>query len=69
MNAYAGNGTLSLAYYIAPANITLSLGGRYQIIYYEHSRGLRGFLHYDMKFDHFYGASLSVIYAFHIKKK
>ena len=58
-NDYGINSTLALAYYIAPASTTLSLGGRYQYIE----------TNYDANEDWtrkctFYGVTLSVTYTF-----
>ncbi len=60
----AGNGSLSLAYYLAPANLTLGLGGRYQVMWHMHERKKRGFLYYNGRYDHFWGITISVVYSF-----
>lgn len=57
-----GNGTLSLAYYFEKAHMTVSLGGRYQVLRYgslSHNTKI-----YDGTYDHFYGATLSVMFTF-----
>ena len=67
--SYSGNTSLSFAYYIDQANITLVAGGRYQVCYYRHNRKMRGFLDLNGKYDHFYGVSFTAIYTFRIGKK
>ncbi|MBN2079025.1 MAG: hypothetical protein JW838_08660 [Spirochaetes bacterium] len=59
-----GNGGLSLAYYIEKAGLTLAMGFRYQVQYYLQNAGKRKFYDYNHKFDHSYGATLSVVYSF-----
>lgn len=59
-----GNGSLSLAYYLAPASLTLGLGGRYQVMWHMHEHKKRGFLYYNGRYDHFWGITISVVYSF-----
>ncbi|MBN2158395.1 MAG: hypothetical protein JW807_03295 [Spirochaetes bacterium] len=65
--AIAGNSSLSFAYYISKANISLSLGFRYQVLYFiQPNTGWKyyyEFAHYDGKYDHFYGIVLSAVYS------
>jgi len=61
-NAVGINTGLSLLYYISAASVTLSLGGRYQIISDE--IGEDGYL-WDNRGE-FYGITLSAIYSFQI---
>jgi hypothetical protein len=72
--SYGGTATLSLAYTIPRINTTLSLGGRYQLLYNRQKKG--NMLHSDVtmniidgQFDHFAGITFSAIYTFHIGKK
>jgi hypothetical protein len=56
------NATVSFAYYIQAINLTISPGFRYQMIYFLNS-GMNGKHQVnDNRFDHFYGATLTVIY-------
>ncbi len=55
--AYGANATASLAYYIAPASVTLSLGGRYQYLKYTGSS--------DSKHD-IYGVTAAATYTFNL---
>lgn len=60
-----GNATLTLAYQIEAANLTLAIGGRYQALYYFWQKNNpQGFIDYDGSFDHFYGGMFSIIYSF-----
>ena len=64
-----GNSTLSLSYLIEPANVTLSLGFRYQALYYFwQANNPKGFLDYYGRLDHSYGGTFSIIYSFGAKK-
>ena len=68
--SYCGNTSLSLAYYIEAASITLALGGRYQVLYFKQkNKKLQGFLDYNNKYDHFYGGTITVLYSFKIGGK
>jgi len=60
-NQYGINSTLSLAYYIAPASTTVSLGGRFQR--YKHVYELDYLVDGDVKF---YGITLTATYSFSI---
>ncbi len=65
------NSTLSLAYYIVPANLTLSLGFRYQYIYFFGTRlpaGDNTLNSIKSKSDHFFGINMSVVYSFNFSK-
>jgi len=62
--SYSWNGSLALEYFIKSAGMTLQLGGRYDIVYYQHHRTLRGFLDYSDKYDRFYGITFATIYSF-----
>ncbi|TFH40298.1 MAG: hypothetical protein E4G96_07750 [Chrysiogenales bacterium] len=67
-----GNSSLSLAYVIPRANLTLSLGGRYQVLYYvRRKKGIMS-LHeaYNIqgKFDHIYGLTFGVVYSIKLGK-
>ncbi len=66
--AYGGNASLAFAYYIAPANLTVTLGGRYQILYYRQKVGDRSYTAFGGNYDHFYGATMSVTYTFSFGK-
>lgn len=62
-----GNGTVALAYLVDRANITLSLGFRYQALYYLYDPG-KTKKYYELfrsggSFDHFYGALAAVTYS------
>jgi hypothetical protein len=72
--SYGGTGSMSLAYYIEKADITLALGGRYQLLY-NNQKQKNWFFNdiamniVDGRFDHLYGVTFSAIYSFHIGKK
>lgn len=60
-NRIGSNSSLMFAYHIEPANITFSLGGRYQLY-----KALKKSAYSDPKYmDHFYGVTASVMYTFH----
>lgn len=61
-NEYGMNSSLSLAYYIAPASVTLSLGGRYQYFKsdFESSENQDDLTH------QFYGVTAAATYSFNI---
>jgi hypothetical protein len=61
-NEYGANTSLSLAYYIAPASTTISLGGRYQYFktIFESSSDNKDMNH------QFYGVTLSANYSFNL---
>ncbi len=59
-----GNGSLALAYYIEKAGLTLALGFRYQGQFYLQNPGRGRFYNYNHKFDHSYGATVSLTYSF-----
>lgn len=74
--SYGGTASLSLAYTIDPINTTLSLGGRYQLLYnrqkYSNSNPLKNDVTMniiDGQFDHFAGITFSAIYTFHTGKR
>ena len=60
INDYGINSTLSLAYYIAPASTTVSLGGRYQ--YIKTNYDTKG--NVEPRKCTFYGVTLSATYTF-----
>lgn len=64
-NEYGMNSSLSLAYYIAPASTTISLGGRYQYFQtdydYENGEGTS-----ENPEHQFYGVTLAATYSFTI---
>ena len=62
INDYGINSTLSLAYYIAPASTTISLGGKYQYIKTDYNDDSEG----EYRKCTFYGVTLSVTYTFNI---
>lgn len=68
-NTVTGNGSLSLAYYIEQAGLTLAFGGRYQVQYYLQNAGRRKFYNYNHKYDHSYGGTVSVVYSFKAGKQ
>jgi hypothetical protein len=74
--SYGGGASLSLAYNIEKINTTLSLGGRYQILFNRQGYNKYNPLFNDVsiniidgQYDHFFGITLSAIYTFHIGKK
>lgn len=77
-NAIGFNGTVSLAWYIEPASVTISLGFRYQYLHYfmwdsqtndwyysmaVAPSGARGNRNILTSDDHFYGITLAAIYS------
>lgn len=64
-----GNGSLALAYYIEKAGLTLALGFRYQGQFYLQNPGRARFYNYNRKFDHSYGATVSLTYSFSAGKR
>ncbi len=62
-NEYGINSSISLAYYIVPASVTLSLGGRYQFIKSDFDSSTES--QSDLT-HHFYGITASAIYSFNI---
>lgn len=74
--SYGGTASLSFAYVIQKINTTLSLGGRYQLLYnrqhntyYDLPANRASMNIIDRQYDHFFGITLSAIYTFHIGKK
>jgi len=62
-NEYGMNSSISLAYYITPASVTLSLGGRYQIFktdFESDDPNNKDMVH------HFYGITAAATYSFKI---
>ncbi|MBN1534596.1 MAG: hypothetical protein JXA20_18125 [Spirochaetes bacterium] len=67
------NGTVSLAWYVEPASVTISLGFRYQYLHYVLKDGLSNDWAYSdskpqplfemMNDDHFYGITLAAVYS------
>ncbi len=65
-----GNSTLSLAYQFEKAGVTLSLGFRYQALYYFwQANNPQGFLDYFGRLDHSYGGTFSIVYSFGRKRE
>lgn len=72
--SYGGSAALSFAYHIEKISTTISLGGRYQILF---NRQRYNNIFYndvamniiDGKYDHFFGITMSAIYTFHIGKR
>jgi hypothetical protein len=62
---YGMNSTLSLAYYIAQASTTVSLGGRFQYAKSVYDDGEKGIPTGDLK-QKFYGITLTATYSFSI---
>jgi hypothetical protein len=69
--AYGMNSSLALAYYIETISTTISLGGRYQLLF-NRQRFKSAFVNnvtqnvIDKEYDYFYGITLSAIYTFTI---
>jgi hypothetical protein len=64
-----GNSTLALSYQFEKAGVVLSLGFRYQALYYFwQANNPQGFLEYYGRLDHSYGGTFSIIYSFGGKK-
>jgi len=63
-NEYGFNTSLSLAWYIPSAAVTVSLGGRYQLIKIDYI-DVNGDMPAD-SISRFYGATLSAVYSFNI---
>ena len=64
-----GNSTLALTYQFEKAGVALSLGFRYQMLYYFwQANNPQGFLDYYGRLDHSYGGTFSIIYSFGGKK-
>ena len=66
-NAVGGNVTASFAYQIPAAHLTLSLGARYQYLYFIGSDA--GSFKFKGKSDHYYGGTFSAIFTFEFKKE
>lgn len=73
--SYGGTASLSFAYSIEKINTTLSLGGRYQLLYNSQKYSRNNPLYnevasnvIDGQYDHFFGITFSAIYTFHIGK-
>ncbi len=74
--SYGGSASLSFAYKIEEINTTLSLGGRYQLLYNRQNYSKNNPLYNDAasniidgQYDHFFGITLSAIYTFHIGER
>ncbi|MBN2077590.1 MAG: hypothetical protein JW838_01400 [Spirochaetes bacterium] len=69
--SYGGTASLSLAYVIDAINTTISLGGRYQLLFNRQKSG-NPFINdvsmniIDRRYDHFFGITMSAVYSFHI---
>ncbi|HPV43071.1 MAG TPA: hypothetical protein PKX40_17975 [Spirochaetota bacterium] len=66
-NAVGGNVTTSFAYQIPAAHLTLSLGARYQYLYFMGSDA--GGFRFNGKSDHYYGGTFSAIFSFDLNKE
>ncbi len=66
--AYGGNASTSFAYFIEKISTTISIGFRYQALKYYQTTGMTGFMKMGGSFDHFYGATCSVVYTLDFKK-
>ena len=72
--SYGGSASLSFAYNIKKINTTMSIGGRYQLLF---NRQRYDNIFYndvamniiDKQYDHFFGVTMSVLHTFHIGKK
>ncbi|MCL1865171.1 MAG: hypothetical protein FWF73_05100 [Spirochaetes bacterium] len=62
-NEYGVNSTLSLAYYIAPASVVISLGGRFQYLKSDYKKNV---IYLDSIEFTSYGATLTATYTFSI---
>lgn len=72
--SYGCSTSLSLAYYIARIGTTVSIGGRYQVLFYRQKyhdifRNDVAMNIVNGKYDHFYGVTFSMTYSFRIGKK
>jgi len=74
--SYGCTASLALTYYIEKINTTLSLGGRYQLLFNRQRYSKYNPLYNDVatniidrQYDHFYGITMSVLYTFHIGEK
>lgn len=65
-NMYGVNSILSFAYLIPDSHISITLGFRYQVLYYRQNKSDVGEYYYDGKTDKFYGVVMSAIYLFDI---
>jgi len=62
---WGANTNASIAYYIAPASVTLAIGGRYQHLRYNQQNG-KYKRDLDGNTDNFYGITFSALYGFEI---
>ena len=62
-NEYGFNSTLSLAYYIAPASVVVSLGGRFQYLIADYNKNS---IYLDVVKFTIWGATLTATYTFSI---
>ncbi|MFW5771277.1 MAG: hypothetical protein ACOCX9_07565 [Spirochaetota bacterium] len=62
---WGANTTASIAYYIAPASVTLAIGGRYQHLRYK-QLNQKDERDLDGNTDNFYGITFSALYGFEI---
>ncbi len=62
-NEYGGNASLSLAYYMAAASTTISIGGRYQQIKIDYTESSE--IYFD-SMSRFYGVTLTAVYTFNL---
>jgi hypothetical protein len=66
-NTVGANSTLSLAYLMEDLSTTLSLGFRYQYLYNFGSDS--EYIVIDRRSDHFYGVTVSAVYAYQAPEK
>ncbi|MBN2078123.1 MAG: hypothetical protein JW838_04100 [Spirochaetes bacterium] len=72
--SYGCSTSLSVAYYIARIGTTVSIGGRYQVLFYRQKyhdifRNDVAMNIVNGKYDHFYGVTFSMTYSFRIGGK
>jgi hypothetical protein len=69
LRSISANISLAFSYVIPKTSLTLSVGGRYQVLhFYYQKENHRKFIFYEGKYDHFYGITMSVIYSFRLGK-
>jgi hypothetical protein len=73
--SYGGASSLSFAYLIDRINTTITLGGRYQLLYYRQNFNYHNIFNNDVamsivnnQYEHFWGVTMSAVYTFHIGK-
>jgi hypothetical protein len=63
---YGLNSILSFAYLIPDSHLSITLGFRYQFLYYKQDKSDVGEYYFDGKTDKFYGIVMSALYSFDI---